>query len=102
LLTKRDSQDCLQHGYIKLAKVLLWLHKKLASINHKEPENMLRKVSPDLSPVTPLSFSSSMQLKQGMDSAHGDNTGTLKDLRATWVNVEYSPTPLIRPGNKHH
>jgi len=102
LLTKGDSQDRLQHSYIKLAKVRLWLHKKLASIDHNEPEDMLRKVSSDLSPVTLLSFSSVMQLKQGMDSAHGDNTKTLKDLRATWVDVKYSPTPLIRPGNKHH
>ncbi|KAG2046939.1 hypothetical protein BDR06DRAFT_851899, partial [Suillus hirtellus] len=64
--------------------VLPWLHEKLAGVDHKESEDMLRK------------------LKRGADSAHGDDTGTLKDLVATWVNVEYSPTPLIRPGNKHH
>ncbi|KAG1814160.1 hypothetical protein EV424DRAFT_1326209 [Suillus variegatus] len=28
--------------------------------------------------------------------------GTLKDLVASWVNVEYCPTPLIRPDDKYH
>ncbi|KAG2338569.1 hypothetical protein BDR05DRAFT_893393, partial [Suillus weaverae] len=41
-------------------------------------------------------------LKRGMDLACGDDTGTLKDLMASWVNVEYCPTPLIRPDDKHH
>ncbi|KAG1798969.1 uncharacterized protein HD556DRAFT_1440035 [Suillus plorans] len=78
------DQDRLQRGYIELTKVLPWLHEKLAGVDHEESEDMLRK------------------LKRGADSARGDDTGTLKDLVATWVNVEYSPTPLIRPGDKHH
>ncbi|KAG0707968.1 hypothetical protein DFH29DRAFT_871226 [Suillus ampliporus] len=51
-------------------------------LDHEELEDMLRK------------------LKQGADSAHGDNTGTLKDLMASWVNVEYYLTLLIRTDNK--
>ncbi|KAG1734857.1 hypothetical protein EDD22DRAFT_852434 [Suillus occidentalis] len=82
--TVENSQDCLQRSYIELSKVLPWLHEKLAKIDNEESEDMIKK------------------LKRGMDSARGDDTGTLKDLVATWVNVEYSPIPLIMPGDKHH
>ncbi|KAG1764416.1 hypothetical protein EDD22DRAFT_951670 [Suillus occidentalis] len=85
--TNDDStvdQDRLQRGYIELSKVLPWLHEKLAKIDNEESEDMIKK------------------LKRGADSARGDDTGTLKDLVATWVNVEYSPIPLIMPGDKHH
>ncbi|KAG1790373.1 hypothetical protein EV424DRAFT_1337968, partial [Suillus variegatus] len=41
-------------------------------------------------------------LRQGVDSAHGDNTGTLKELVASWVNIECDLTPLIRTDDKHH
>ncbi|KAG0696529.1 hypothetical protein DFH29DRAFT_774569, partial [Suillus ampliporus] len=41
-------------------------------------------------------------LKRGADSARGDDTGTLKELIASWVNMEYRPTPLIRTDDKHH
>ncbi|KAG2739649.1 hypothetical protein P692DRAFT_20757148 [Suillus brevipes Sb2] len=78
------DQDRLQRGYIELSKVLPWLHEKLAKIDNEESDDMIKK------------------LKRGADSARGDDTGTLKDLVATWVNVEYSPIPLIMPGDKHH
>ncbi|KAG2049217.1 hypothetical protein BDR06DRAFT_1069805 [Suillus hirtellus] len=42
------------------------------------------------------------QLKRGADSARGDDTGTLKELVASWVNIECNATPLIRPDDKHH
>ncbi|KAG2352700.1 hypothetical protein BDR07DRAFT_1436452 [Suillus spraguei] len=42
------------------------------------------------------------KLKRGADSAHGDDTGTLKELVALWVNIERRPTPLIRADDKHH
>ncbi|KAG1847314.1 hypothetical protein DFJ58DRAFT_730196 [Suillus subalutaceus] len=42
------------------------------------------------------------KLKWGADSAHGDNMGTLKELVASWVNIECNPTPLIRTDDKHH
>ncbi|KAG1852318.1 hypothetical protein C8R48DRAFT_611893, partial [Suillus tomentosus] len=41
-------------------------------------------------------------LKRGADSARGDDTGTLKELVASWVNVECHPTTLIRTDDKHH
>ncbi|KAG2117549.1 hypothetical protein BD769DRAFT_1672589 [Suillus cothurnatus] len=78
------EEDRLQRGYIELAKVLPWLHEMLAKLDHEESEDMLRK------------------LKRGADSARGDDTGTLKDLVAEWVNGEYCPTPLIRSDDKHH
>jgi len=37
-----------------------------------------------------------------MDLACGDNTGTLKELVASWVNIECNATPLIRMDDKHH
>ncbi|KAG1854080.1 hypothetical protein C8R48DRAFT_610164 [Suillus tomentosus] len=77
-------QDRLQHGYIELAKALPWLHDKLACLDHEESEDMLKK------------------LKRGADSARGDDTGTLKELVASWVNIECHPTALIRTGDKHH
>ncbi|KAG2060003.1 hypothetical protein BDR06DRAFT_1062878, partial [Suillus hirtellus] len=41
-------------------------------------------------------------LKRGADSARGDDTGTLKELVASWVNDEFHPTPLIKTSDKHH
>ncbi|KAG2120023.1 hypothetical protein DEU56DRAFT_760927 [Suillus clintonianus] len=34
--------------------------------------------------------------QHGADSARGDDTETLKELVASWVNIEYNPTLLIR------
>ncbi|KAG1894151.1 uncharacterized protein F5891DRAFT_985269 [Suillus fuscotomentosus] len=78
------EQDRLQRGYIELAKALSWLHDKLAGLDHEESDDMLKK------------------LKRGADSARGDDTGTLKELVASWVNIECCPTPLIRTDDKHH
>ncbi|KAG1775013.1 hypothetical protein EV702DRAFT_1047322 [Suillus placidus] len=55
-----------------------------SDLDSKELEDMLRK------------------LKRGGDSARGDDTGTLKELVASWVNIECNPTPLIRTDDKHH
>ncbi|KAG2084491.1 uncharacterized protein F5147DRAFT_782472 [Suillus discolor] len=82
--TPENSQNRLQCGYIEFIKVLPWLHEKLSCLDHEELEDMLRK------------------LKQGADSAHGDDTGTLKELVVSWVNIECNATPLIRADNKHH
>ncbi|KAG2342377.1 hypothetical protein BDR05DRAFT_886481, partial [Suillus weaverae] len=41
-------------------------------------------------------------LKRGADSARGDDTGTLKELVASWVNIECHPALLIRADDKHH
>ncbi|KAG1900470.1 uncharacterized protein F5891DRAFT_980403 [Suillus fuscotomentosus] len=78
------EQDRLQRGYIELAKALSWLHDKLAGLDHEESDDMLKK------------------LKRGADSARGDDMGTLKELVASWVNIECCPTPLIRTDDKHH
>ncbi|KAG0698358.1 hypothetical protein DFH29DRAFT_1002870 [Suillus ampliporus] len=78
------EQNRLQCGYIKFVKILPWIHEKLSSLDHEESEDMLRK------------------LRRGTDSARGDDTGTLKELVVSWVNIECNPTPLIRPDNKHH
>ncbi|KAG2743101.1 hypothetical protein P692DRAFT_20878957 [Suillus brevipes Sb2] len=78
------EQHRLQHGYIELVKALPWFHGKLANLNHEETEDMLKK------------------LKRGADSACGDDMGTLKELIASWVNIEYRPPSLIRPDDKHH
>ncbi|KAG1842289.1 hypothetical protein C8R48DRAFT_554365, partial [Suillus tomentosus] len=77
------EQDRLQRGYVELTKVLPWIHEKLASLDNEESEDMLKK------------------LKRGADSARGDDTGTLKELVASWVNIECRPTPLLRADDKH-
>ncbi|KAG2096362.1 uncharacterized protein F5147DRAFT_584102 [Suillus discolor] len=78
------EQNRLQRGYIEFVKILPWVHEKLSSLDHEESEDMLRK------------------LRRGADSARGDDTGTLKELVASWVNIECNPTPLIRTDDKHH
>ncbi|KAG1838949.1 hypothetical protein C8R48DRAFT_679974 [Suillus tomentosus] len=82
--TLENRQDRLQRGYIELAKSLLWFHERLATLDHEESEDMLRK------------------LKRGADSACGDDTGTLKDLVASWINILCCLSPLIRTDDKHH
>ncbi|KAG1811596.1 hypothetical protein EV424DRAFT_1542475 [Suillus variegatus] len=78
------EHDRLQHGYIELTKALPWIHEKLSDLGHNDSEDMRRK------------------LKRGADSARGDDMGTLKELVASWVNVEYHPTPLIKTNDKHY
>ncbi|KIK41886.1 hypothetical protein CY34DRAFT_12728 [Suillus luteus UH-Slu-Lm8-n1] len=78
------EQDRIQRSYIELAKALPWFHDKLASFDHEELADMLRK------------------LKRGADSARADDTATLKELVASWVNTECHPTTLIKPDDKHH
>ncbi|KAG2340334.1 hypothetical protein BDR05DRAFT_890086, partial [Suillus weaverae] len=40
-------------------------------------------------------------LKKGADVAQGDDTSSLKDLVAGWVNQEFRLSPLIKPDDKH-
>ncbi|KAG2123040.1 hypothetical protein BD769DRAFT_1359952 [Suillus cothurnatus] len=77
------EQDRLQRGYIELTKALPWFHDKLSNLDHEESEEMLKK------------------LKRGADSAHGDDTGTLKELVASWVNIECNPSSFVRTDDKH-
>ncbi|KAG2051668.1 hypothetical protein BDR06DRAFT_916165 [Suillus hirtellus] len=78
------EQDRYQRGYIELCKTLPWIHQKLTNVDHEESEEMLRK------------------LKRGADLACGDDTGTLKELVASWVNIKRNPTLLLRTDDKHH
>lgn len=39
-----NRQDCIQHSYIELTKALPWFHNKLASFDHEDSADMLRKV----------------------------------------------------------
>lgn len=39
-----NRQDRIQRSYIELAKALPWFHDKLASFDHEELADMLRKV----------------------------------------------------------
>ncbi|KAG1906564.1 uncharacterized protein F5891DRAFT_975339 [Suillus fuscotomentosus] len=78
------EQNRLQRGYIELSKTLPWFYEKLASLDFEESEDMLK------------------QLKRGADSARGDDTGTLKELVASWVNIECRPPSFLRADDKHH
>lgn len=33
--------------------------------------------------------------------AHGDDTSTLKELVTAWINKEFRPSTLIKPGDKY-
>ncbi|KAG1764183.1 hypothetical protein EV702DRAFT_982206 [Suillus placidus] len=77
------EQDRLQRGYIALTQVMPWLHHKLSEFDIDDSEEMLRK------------------LKRGADAAHGDDTSTLKDLVAAWVNEDFRPSCLLKADDKH-
>ncbi|KAG1786404.1 uncharacterized protein HD556DRAFT_1449785 [Suillus plorans] len=77
------EQDHLQRGYLVLAQTLPWIHSKLAELDADEAEDMLKKI------------------KRGADAARGDNTSTLKDLVAAWVNQDFRPSSLLRSNDKY-
>ncbi|KAG1893646.1 uncharacterized protein F5891DRAFT_962704 [Suillus fuscotomentosus] len=77
------EQDRLQRGYITLAQVVPWLHQQLAELDIDDAEEMLKK------------------LKRGADAARGDDTSTLKDLIAAWVNQDFRPSCLLKADDKH-
>ncbi|KAG2114975.1 hypothetical protein BD769DRAFT_1673290 [Suillus cothurnatus] len=77
------EQDRLQRGYITLAQVVPWLHPKLSELDIDDCEDMLKK------------------LKRGADAARGDDTSTLKDLVAAWVNQDFRPSCLLKADDKH-
>ncbi|KAG1759968.1 hypothetical protein EDD22DRAFT_781810 [Suillus occidentalis] len=75
--------DRLQRGYIILTQVLPWLHEKLTRLDVDDSQDMLK------------------QLKRGADAARGDDTSTLKDLVATWINQDFHPPTLLKSDDKH-
>ncbi|KAG1721680.1 hypothetical protein EDD22DRAFT_790626 [Suillus occidentalis] len=77
------EQDRLQRGYIALVQVLPWLHDKFAQLDIDDCEEMLKK------------------LKRGADAGRGDDTSTLKDLVAAWVNQDFHPASILRSDDKH-
>ncbi|KAG2135973.1 hypothetical protein DEU56DRAFT_737359 [Suillus clintonianus] len=79
------DQDRLQTGYIALNHALPWFHSKASELDMENVEfsYMLKK------------------LRQGADSARGDDTSKLKSLVADWINRELKPDPLVDPDDKH-
>ncbi|KAG2131474.1 hypothetical protein BD769DRAFT_1666489 [Suillus cothurnatus] len=66
------DQHCFQHGYIALVHTLLWIHEKLSELDADDAKDMLKKI------------------KKGVDAAHSNNTSTLKDLVAAWINQSFA------------
>ncbi|KAG2105141.1 hypothetical protein BD769DRAFT_1676071 [Suillus cothurnatus] len=81
--TSDSAQDRLQQGYIALTQALPWLHDKLTQLDIDDAEDMLKK------------------LKRGADAARGDDTSTLKDLVASWINQDFGPSRLLKLDDKH-
>ncbi|KAG1895899.1 uncharacterized protein F5891DRAFT_926452, partial [Suillus fuscotomentosus] len=77
-LTPFFRQNHLQRGYLALSQALPWFHSKLSDLDADDCEDMLKKI------------------KRGADAARGDDTSTLKDLVATWVNQDFHLSPLLR------
>ncbi|KAG1760283.1 hypothetical protein EDD22DRAFT_781361 [Suillus occidentalis] len=76
------SQERLQSGYIALNHALPWFHPRATDLEYDDYLQMLKKI------------------RQGADSARGDDTSKLKSLVADWVNRELKPNPTIDPDDK--
>ncbi|KAG2152704.1 hypothetical protein DEU56DRAFT_907878 [Suillus clintonianus] len=61
-----------------------WLHDKLGELDQEDSECYVEE-----------------GLKKGADAACGDDTSSLKELVAVWVNQEFRPSPLIKPNDKY-
>lgn len=77
------EQDRLQGGYITLMNTLPWFYKKSSEIDYDDYMRMLK------------------MLRQGADSARGDDTSKLKALVSEWVNRELKPDPPVDMDDKH-
>ncbi|KAG2114062.1 hypothetical protein BD769DRAFT_1391505 [Suillus cothurnatus] len=62
---------------ITLNSILLWFHAKSSDMEHEDYVQMLKK------------------LRQGADSARGDDTSKLKSLVPDWVNREFKPNQPV-------
>ncbi|KAG1728231.1 hypothetical protein EDB19DRAFT_1642556 [Suillus lakei] len=76
------EQEHLQRGYIALVQVLPWLHDRFAELDIDDCEEMLKK------------------LKRGADAGRGDDTSTLKDLIAAWVNQDFHLSYILKSDDK--
>ncbi|KAG1853508.1 hypothetical protein F4604DRAFT_1686312 [Suillus subluteus] len=86
------EQDRLQRGYITFTQVLPWVHRKISELDVDDCEDMQKKVH--------TLNSKAFTLKKGADAARSDDTSTLKDLIAAWMNQDFHPSPLLRPDDK--
>ncbi|KAG1830310.1 hypothetical protein EV424DRAFT_1315590 [Suillus variegatus] len=77
------DQDRLQTGYVTLSNAIPWLHERASELEHEDYMQMLKK------------------LRQGADSARGDDTAKLKSLVPNWVNHEFKPNPPVDREDKH-
>ncbi|KAG2744726.1 hypothetical protein P692DRAFT_20784151 [Suillus brevipes Sb2] len=77
------EQDRLQQGYIALNNALPWFHQRATECEYEEYMHMLK------------------MLRQGADSARGDDTSKLKGLVPDWVNREFKPNPPVDHEDKH-
>ncbi|KAG1776443.1 hypothetical protein EV702DRAFT_1046059 [Suillus placidus] len=79
------DQDHLQtgYGYATLSNNILWLNERASELEHDDYVQMLKK------------------LRQGADSARGDDTSKLKNLVPDWINREFKPNPLVNREDKN-
>ncbi|KAG2087907.1 uncharacterized protein F5147DRAFT_587901 [Suillus discolor] len=77
------DQDHLQMGYIILNNFLPWFHPKCSAMEYEDSVQMLKK------------------LRQGADSARGDDTSKLKSLVPDWVNCAFKPNPPVDHEDKY-
>ncbi|KAG1717802.1 hypothetical protein EDD22DRAFT_964401 [Suillus occidentalis] len=77
------DQDCLQMGYIALSNCISWLNDSASDLEHEDYLQMLKK------------------LRQGADSARGDDTSKLKNLVPDWINREFMPNPPVDREDKN-
>ncbi|KAG1761325.1 hypothetical protein EDD22DRAFT_780014 [Suillus occidentalis] len=77
------DQDRLQIGYVTLSTTLPWFCKKVTDMEYDEYLQMLKL------------------LRQGADSARGDDTSKLKTLVAEWVNKGFKPDAPVDFDDKH-
>ncbi|KAG1730566.1 hypothetical protein EDD22DRAFT_960706 [Suillus occidentalis] len=76
------NQERLQSGYIALNHTLPWFHPRVTDLEYDDYLQMLKKI------------------RQGADSARGDDISKLKSLVTDWVNHELKPNPTIDPDDK--
>ncbi|KAG2109363.1 uncharacterized protein F5147DRAFT_773175 [Suillus discolor] len=77
------EQDQLQVGYVVLMQTLPWFHKKGCELEYDDYLHMIK------------------MLRQGADSARGNDTSKLKTLVSEWLNRDFKPDPPVDPEDKH-
>ncbi|KAG1758408.1 hypothetical protein EV702DRAFT_1053796 [Suillus placidus] len=76
------------------------LEEQLETMKQERGTKQRFKELPESHSADYISFAHVLPWLHGADAAHGDDTSTLKDLIATWVNQEFSLTSLLRPDDK--